>query len=141
MQRRTIAIEPGQRQRARAAPVARPSINSVMRARTDAQVRAERMLAGRQLPGEHAEGEDVGAGVHLAAAQLLGRHVARRAERDPASVSRVDAGALRDDVAPRQAEVEHLDLPVDAPDDVLRLQIAMDDARVRARRRAPSRCR
>ena len=114
----------------RDSPVARPSISSVIRARTARRIGAERMLAGRELPGEDAEGEDVGARVDLAAAQLLGRHVARRAERGPASVSRViDGASCR---APHRARPKSSTLiwPSLAPDDVLRLQIAMDDARV-----------
>ena len=52
-----------------------------MRARTVRQVGPERMLAGGELPGEDAEGENIGARVDVAAAQLFGGHVARRAER------------------------------------------------------------
>ena len=93
-----------------------------------AGIRAERMLAGRQLPREHAEGEDVGARVDFAAAQLLGRHVARRAERD----ARLGQPRHRRRIGLRlpagQAEVEHLDLAVAAADHVLRFQIAVDDA-------------
>ena len=66
-----------------------------MRASSSAGAGAEGMRAGRQLPGHHAEREDVGARVDVLPAQLLGRHVAWRAERDPVWVRRGSLAAAR----------------------------------------------
>ena len=106
----------------------------------DRGVRSERMLAGRELPGDDAEGEEIGAAVDVAAAQLLGRHVAgcsRRGAglgqpRDGANVGIGDA---------REAEIEDLDVTVGAADEVLRLQVAVNDVAGVGGRRGPRRCR
>ena len=71
--------------------------------------RLERRAAGQHLVEHRAQREEVGAVVHLAAAQLLGRHVVERAEHqagdgEPAIVSPL--AGLRE---LGQAEVEHLD--------------------------------
>jgi hypothetical protein len=64
----------------------------------------------------------------FAAAQLFGRHVARRAERD----SRLGQPRHRWRIGLRlpagKAKVEHFDLAVAAADHVFRFQIAVDDA-------------
>ena len=96
---------------------------------------AERTLSGRDLEQHHAEGEDVGALVHLLAARLLGGHVVRRAD-DQALPRRGEGLESRGrDVVARhgqlgQAEVEHLD-PASLVGDhhVARLQVAVHDPR------------
>ena len=78
-------------------------------------------------------------------ADLLGRHVADRAEDHArlgaaASARRRPAAAVRSRLRQlRQAEVEDLDAPVRRDEDVLRLQIAVDDALRRARPRGRAR--
>ena len=90
------------------------------------------MLARREFPRDHAKGEEVGARVRRASAQLLRRHVAGCSRRRPRFRQSRDRGEAR--VADScESEVEDLDVPVCAPDDVLRLEISVDDAaRVRS---------
>ena len=91
----------------------------------------ERAAAGQQLVQNHAERKDVGAVVRLETAHLFWRHVPDRAHHD---AGRGD-GLLRRGVrAGRvafqlgQAEVQNLDAVVMGDENVLRLQVAMDDA-------------
>ena len=76
----------------------------------------ERALAGEELVEDEAERVDVAARRDLAAGELLGRHVGRRAGADRFTG---DAG---------EAEVGDADLAAAVEHDVRRLEIAMDDA-------------
>ena len=62
----------------------------------DGGVRAERVLAGRELPGDDAEREEIGPAVDVAAAQLLGRHVAGCARRGTSFGQPRDGADCRD---------------------------------------------
>ena len=81
----------------------------------------ERLLAGQQLVQHDAAREQVGASVDRLAEQLLGRHVARRADH------RAGLREIRR-VEPRDAEVGHLDLAVVLQKHVARLDVAVHDA-------------
>ena len=83
---------------------------------------AERQLPGRQLIGQDADGEHVGAKIERPPLDVLGRHVRRRAEQLPGHRHALLVDDLRD------AEVGELDEPVVADHDVLGLDVAMDDA-------------
>ena len=103
-------------------------------------VAVERALAGEALERDDAERPEVGAVVdRLVALSLLGAHVVRRAE-DRAGARRACPPPSRRALDLGDAEVEHLgDLVVLVADeeDVLRLEIAVHDARlVRALQRA-----
>ena len=128
MHRRTMRSSPGKRQRARQA--GRPSLHQLGHTRQDrGGVGAKRVFARRELPGKDAECEHVGRGRRLRRRSVAPEPCIRACRaRMPASVSRVCGRRLARRRAPRQAEIENLDLAVHAPDDVLRLQIAMDDA-------------
>ena len=78
----------------------------------------ERALPGEQLVEHETERVDVAARGHLAAGELLGRHVGRR------------AGAQRFAGDAGQAEVGDPDLAAAVEHDVRRLEIAMDDAAI-----------
>src|ERR1043166_6024834 len=99
--------------------------------------RMECALAAEHLVEDAAEGEDVGARVDLLAAQLLRRDVADRAH-DHAGPRRADerrrlvveAEDVSRGVHLRQAEVEDLHAPRAGEVDVLRLEVAVDDAAV-----------
>ena len=97
----------------------------------------EQPPAGEHLVEHAAGGEDVAAAVDPLAGDLLRRHVAERAEHDARrrSCMPVDAGR-RGPLEPlqREAEVQDLDRAVGREEDVLRLQVAMDDAFRRAPR-------
>ena len=105
--------------------------------------RGERRTAGEHLVENRAEAEEVGPGVDGFAADLLRRHVAGRADHRPGlGLGRRAAGRCRLVARPRElgdAEVEDLDPPVARDEQVVGLQVAMDDAACRARRRAPPR--
>jgi len=96
------------------------------------RVAAKRPDTRRHLVEHRAEGEDVGAGVHPLAPQLLGRHVGHRAEHLSRARDRAAGGQRGLDVRRprrrRKAEVEHLHAALVAHHHVGRLQIAMNDA-------------
>ncbi len=79
-------------------------------------------MAGQHLVEQHAQAVKVGAGVHRLAADLLGAHVARRADGQP--------GAGHDGVAAESfgdAEVGQHRAAVFAKQNVLGLDVAVDD--------------
>ena len=91
------------------------------------------MCAGCALVERDTERENVAAGVGLPSSQLLWRHESRRAD-DVAGLSqtleRRRLGTfsdtwLRDS---RESEIQHLQLSSRRNEDVLRLDVAMDDA-------------
>ena len=88
-------------------------------------------LAREQIEERRPHRPEVGARIDLrpAAERLLGRHVARRAE------DHAGAGALGGGVLPqaRDAEVEHLYAPFRRPEQVVRLDVAVNDT-LRVRR-------
>ena len=108
-------------------------------------VAQERTPAGQHLVEHDAEGPDIGAAIDRAPAGLFRRHIGGRAEdhahlrawpavacgegsrRHRRRVHRRPARRVRIHGF-RQTEVEHLHRAVGADFDVLRLQIAMDDA-------------
>ena len=105
----------------------------------DARGRAagEGGLAGRHLVQHHAEGEEVGAGVHLLAAGLLRRHVGDGAERRARAGRELvgrHRGVLRRLAGTPaleqlgEAEVEDLRLPAVGDEDVGGLDVAVRDA-------------
>ncbi len=75
-------------------------------------VRADQSPRREHLPEEHAEGEDVGAGVDVTAGELFGRHVAERADRDRAVGLEEVVGHLY------EPEVHHVRRPVHRDQDV-----------------------
>ena len=81
----------------------------------------EGLLAREHLEAAHPEREDVAPPVELVAHGLLGRHVGRRAEQG-AGLGQVGVGELRD------PEVGDLDPVFLVQDQVLRLDVAVDDA-------------
>ena len=112
--------------------------------RVDRAAGDERIPSRDRLVEDAAEGEDVGGRERGLAAELLRRHVAERADdrRLVGQLVAVEALGL-DGVAVRrrrprprlgQAEVEQLHHAVARDEDVLRLEVAMDDA-ARVRRR------
>ena len=96
-------------------------------------------LAGEHVIAGHSQGIDIGARIDLLALDLLGAHVQRRAH-GQARLGQVCRGFGAGEDA-RQAEVGHLDLAPARQQDVLRLDIAMDDAQLagplQGRRRLP----
>ena len=86
--------------------------------------------AREELVGDDPPGELVGAPVDLVAARVLGRHVGGRPQDVAGAAQRpaVSGGAALEAGDPGDAEVEHLDHPVVADDDVLGLHVAVDDA-------------
>jgi hypothetical protein len=87
------------------------------------RVSRERPLSGEQLEQDDRQGEQVAASVDLLAADLLRRHVARRAQQR-AIVGELRLGRLG------QAEVHDLDLGAANVDQVGRLDVAMHDTGV-----------
>ena len=104
----------------------------------------ESSLAREHLVEDRAEREDVRAGVGGLAADLLGRHVAERAE-DDAGLRALGLGReIRSRSGPTlvlvrqlgEAEVEDLDAAVRGDEEILGFQVAVDDALVVRRREA-----
>ena len=90
-----------------------------------------RPAPGEHLPAHQPKAVDVGAGIEHATVDLLGRHVGRRPERDAVHRELRLAGHR-----PRQAEVGEHGASFVLDEDVLRLDVAMNDAhRVRSRER------
>jgi hypothetical protein len=102
------------------------------RHRVGRRVAVERPLAAHHLVEHGAEREHVGARVHRLAAHLLGRHVADGPHHGARIGHRVrDARRSREIGAAglaRQSKVENLHLPVVEQKDVLRLQVAVNQA-------------
>ena len=104
--------------------------------RLDRRIGVERAAAGEHLVEHDAEREDVGAVIDGLAAHLLGRHVAHRAEHRARARQRTrmgEQGRLGLNRGARlgqlgEAEVEDLDAAVARDEDVVRLQVAVDDA-------------
>ena len=93
---------------------------------------AEETPARQHLVEHAAEGEDVAAPVHPSAGHLFGRHVAEGTEHDPGR-GLGEGGAVVGELGAvealqRQAEIEDLDRAVRGQEDVLRLEVAVDDA-------------
>ena len=96
-------------------------------------ISGERVLAGEHLVQDDAEGEDVGAMVGGLAADLLGGHVAGRAENDSrlgVGENGVPGGDGRNGDELGQAEIQDLDMAVAGQEDVRGLEVAMDHALV-----------
>ena len=93
----------------------------------------ERVCAGCALVERDSERENVAAGVGLLSSQLLGRHESRRANDvsglgqtlERRRIRTVSHTWLRDS---RESEIQHLHLSARRDDDVLRFDVAMDDA-------------
>ena len=99
----------------------------------DRRVTFERPLAGEHLVEHGAKAEDIRPVIDALPPHLLGRHVAHRAEHEAG----IGLGALGQSVAAlgwlafselRDAEVENLHAAVSRDEQVLRLEIAVDDA-------------
>ncbi len=111
-----------------------------------AESRSKARCAGEHLVEHRAESEDVGAVRRpRVGADLLGRHVADGAHHD-ARVRRRPTVATALSSAEREiagdlgeAEIENLDAAVRGDEDVLGLQVAVDDALCRGRRRGRAR--
>src|SRR5688572_14363973 len=95
----------------------------------DGALARERLLGGEELVEHAAEGEDIAGRLHFLGAQLLGSHVADRAD------DHAGGGIGGDAAGPRsvgggvgETEVEDLDPAVEGDEEVLGLQVAMDDA-------------
>ena len=105
----------------------RGRLEHVLRQDAHEGVRVEGHLPGEHLVHDHAERVDVGALVDGLPRRLLGRHVVRRAEDHPGLGELARAAA---DLG--HAEVEHLHearvVPLLDDEDVVRLQVAVDDA-------------
>ena len=86
----------------------------------------ERPAARRHLVEDHAERVNVGAGIPLLAAHLLGRHVGERAEDRPGP--RQVGGGVGRVQEPGQAEIEDLRHPGRRQHDVSGFQVAMQEA-------------
>ncbi len=105
-------------------------------------------MAADHLVEHDTEREDVGTLVDGAAIELLGSHVARRADHDTGVgrgrrhgvlVREIDGGSLlRRARQLRDPEIEDLGATLGGQEDVVRLDVAMDDARV-VRRGEPAR--
>ena len=119
----------------RTAPAARAPGRGWRRGRRCGSAPANGPPAGDHLVEHHAERPDVGPGVHLLAARLLGRHVADGAQHDAglglqSSESAVDAPIASAAAVTqlREAEVQDLDEAVGPEHDVLGLEVAVHDA-------------
>ena len=94
----------------------------------------KRAPAGDHLVEESAERKNVGPPVHGCPAHLLRRHIADGSQHcaglGRTGERRRDAGSARNDgrVVPSETKVEDLHAVVGGDEDVLRLQVAMDDA-------------
>ena len=88
----------------------------------DCRLRGERVPPRSHFIQDDAQGENVGGRLDRVAASLLRRHVPRGPDQRPR-----DRGFLRGE-QPRQAEVQHLDVPVMTDHHVLRLDVAVDDS-------------
>jgi hypothetical protein len=86
----------------------------------------ERREAGEQVIARHPEAVQVAAVVHRLPLHLLRRHVQRGAQRHPA-LGQAERFLLAAEV-PGQAEVRHLHFHLAGEEDVLRLDVAVDDA-------------
>ena len=110
--------------------------------RLSRRVPVERAAPGEHLVEDRAEGEDVRTRVGGLALDLLGRHVAERAEHDPRLGPRrgrrqIGARTAFLDVRELgQAEVEDLHAPVARHEEVLGLQVPVDDPLLVRRREA-----
>jgi len=99
----------------------------------------KRSLARRHLVQHDAETPYVAAGVHVGAAQLLGRHVPRRSDRHARMRTHVRAIPFRRfdrGGQLRQSEVEDLGVAVGTQHDVLGLDVAMHEAAGMRRRQS-----
>ena len=133
----TSVDHPGHRRRSR--PGERLGIGVEDRVAALDHGRAGERTSPRDELAQHCpEGEDVAAGVQCLSADLLRRHVARRSD-DGSRPGRASRGAHRriHQLAPARrrlggqlgdAEVEELDLAVDADERILRLHVAVDDS-------------
>ena len=90
-------------------------------------VRGKGMDPGGIFRDEHAEREHIGSCIRAFTIQLLGRHIRRRADDRPWK-RHGNHRLPRGRVEARQTEVENLDRALPGPHDVLRLEIAVDDA-------------
>ena len=104
--------------------------------RVDERLRFERPHARDRFVQDAAERKHVGARIDRTAGDLLRRHVAGRAEDFAVLRERAERGRVGADRIPsaigvdqfRQSEIDDLRIPLGRDDDVLRLEVAMDDA-------------
>ncbi len=92
-------------------------------------------LADQRLPQDHAGRVDVRAPIQLVARDLLGRHVAELA------LDRADLGLDHRSLQLGDAEVEHLRVPLDGDEQVVRRHVAVHDTAAACRRSRSARAR
>lgn len=99
--------------------------------RLDGALAAERWTACEHLPEDDTQAEEVAAGIHHPALQLLRAQVARSAHYRPGRAHeglRLHLAARNLGPQLRQTEVQHLHPPILGDEDVLGFEIPVDDA-------------
>ena len=94
------------------------------------RVADKRRDAGQHSIRDDSERINIGTRIDFSAARLFRTHIERRSHREPGSSQR-RGGRADVSVEPRQAEVDDLNRSVRVEQNVLRFDVAMNDARVR----------